>query len=54
VGEERTFEVDIVPPRLFKREIIRPKYRHRLERTRPLTVALARRGQRPAATSRPG
>ena len=39
VGEERTFEVDIVPPKLFKREIIRPKYRHRLERTRPLTVA---------------
>jgi len=27
IGEERTFEVDIVPPQLFKREIVRPKYR---------------------------
>lgn len=27
IGEERTFEVDVVPPKLFKREIVRPKYR---------------------------
>src|SRR5471030_342203 len=27
IGEERTFEVDVTPPQLFKREIIRPKYR---------------------------
>jgi transposase len=33
IGEERTFEVDVVPPKLFKREIVRPKYRHRLDRT---------------------
>ena len=26
IGEERTFEVDIVQPRLVKREIVRPKY----------------------------
>jgi hypothetical protein len=25
-GEERTFEVDVVPPKLFKRAIVRPKY----------------------------
>ena len=41
VGEERTIEVDIVPPKLVKREIIRPKYRHRTERLRPLLVATA-------------
>ena len=28
IGEERTFELDLVPPQIFKREIIRPKYRH--------------------------
>jgi transposase len=41
IGEEETFEVDIVPPKLFKRRIVRPKYRHRLERTRPPVVAAA-------------
>jgi len=41
IGEERTFEVDIVPPRLFKREIVRPKYRHRLDRNRAPVLALA-------------
>ncbi|MEZ5276506.1 MAG: IS66 family transposase [Opitutaceae bacterium] len=41
IGEERTFEVDIVPPQLFKREIIRPKYRHRMDRSRPPVVAPA-------------
>jgi transposase len=32
IGEERTFEVDVIPPQLFKREIVRPKYRHRNDR----------------------
>lgn len=41
IGEERTFEVDIVPPKLFKREIIRPKYRPREDRTQPPVVAAA-------------
>ena len=41
IGEERTFEVDVTPPQLFKREIIRPKYRHRLDRNRAPLVALA-------------
>jgi transposase len=27
IGEERTFEVDLVQPKLVKREIVRPKYR---------------------------
>ena len=29
IGEERTFEVDVVPPKLFKREIVRPKYQRK-------------------------
>ena len=41
IGEEETFEVDIVPPKLFKRRVVRPKYRHRLERARPPVVAPA-------------
>ena len=41
IGEEETFEVDVVPPRLFKRRLVRPKYRHRLDRTRPPLVAPA-------------
>ena len=41
IGEERTFEVDVTPPKLFKREIIRPKYRHRLDRNRAPLVAPA-------------
>lgn len=44
IGEERTFEVDVVPPKLFKREIVRPKYRHRLDRNR----APCSRPRRPA------
>ena len=43
IGEERTFEVDIIPPRLIKREIVRPKYRHRLERSRAPVLAPAPR-----------
>ena len=34
IGEERTFEVDIVLPKLFKREIVRPKFKHCLDPTR--------------------
>jgi transposase len=41
IGEERTFEVDVTPPKLFNREIIRPKYRHRLDRARAPLVAPA-------------
>lgn len=41
IGEERTFEVDVVPPQLFKREIIRPKYRHSLDRNRAPLLAPA-------------
>ena len=41
IGEERTFEVDIVPPQLFKREIIRPKFRHCLDRNRAPLLAPA-------------
>jgi transposase len=41
IGEETTFEVDIVQPQLFKRLIVRPKYRHLLDRSRPPLVAPA-------------
>lgn len=41
IGEERTFEVDIVPPKLFKREIVRPKFRHCLDRNRAPLLAPA-------------
>jgi transposase len=41
IGEERTFEVDVIEPRLVKREIVRPKYRHRLDRSRPPLLAAA-------------
>jgi transposase len=41
IGEERTFEIDVTPPQLFKREIVRPKYRHRLDRSRAPLVAAA-------------
>lgn len=41
IGEERTFEVDIVPPQLFKREIVRPKFRHCLDRSRAPLLAPA-------------
>ena len=41
IGEERTFEIDVTPPALFKREIVRPKYRHRLDRSRPPLLAAA-------------
>ena len=41
IGEERTFEVDVIPLRFFKREIIRPKYRLLLDRQRAPVVAAA-------------
>lgn len=41
IGEERTFEIDVVPPKLVKREIVRPKFRHRLDRNRPPVLAAA-------------
>lgn len=41
IGEEKTFELDIIPPQVFKREIIRPKYRHITRRDLPPLVAPA-------------
>ncbi|HPM25684.1 MAG TPA: transposase, partial [Phycisphaerae bacterium] len=41
IGEERTFEVDVVPPKLFKREIVRPKFKRRGDRSQPPVVAPA-------------
>ena len=41
IGEERTFEIDLAPARLVKREIVRPKYRHRLDRSRAPLLAAA-------------
>jgi transposase len=41
IGEERTFEIDVVPPRLFKREIVRPKYQRKAVPTEAPVVALA-------------
>ena len=41
IGEERTFEVDLVPPQLFKRAIVRPKFRHCLDRNRAPLLAPA-------------
>lgn len=39
IGEEKTFEVDMTAPQLYKRVIIRPKFRHRLDRGRPPLLA---------------
>ena len=41
IGEERTFEVLIVPPQLEKREIVRPKYRFKDDKSQPPIVAPA-------------
>ena len=41
IGEERTFEVDVVPPQLFKREIVRPKYQRKADKTQAPVVAPA-------------
>jgi transposase len=45
IGEERTFEIDIVAPQIFKREIVRPKYRHKNDRA--LAPLLANAPARP-------
>jgi hypothetical protein len=49
IGEERTFEVEIVAPKLFKREIVRPKYKAKEDRG-----AAAGGGARGAGRSRLG
>ncbi len=41
IGEEKTFEVDVTPPKLFKREVVRPKFRRIGEREQPPVVAPA-------------
>jgi transposase len=41
IGEEKTFEVDITPPKLFKREIIRPKYQRIADKAAAPVVAAA-------------
>ncbi len=41
IGQEETFEIDIIPPRLLKRRLVRPKFRHRLNRSLPPVVAPA-------------
>ena len=43
IAEEETFEVDIHPPKLFKRRLLRPKYRRKLDRSQPPVVAPAPR-----------
>ncbi|MCC5021535.1 MAG: transposase [Candidatus Synoicihabitans palmerolidicus] len=42
IGEERSFEVDVVPTKLFKREFVRPKYRAKAQLDRAPVVAPAR------------
>jgi transposase len=41
IGEERTFEVDVTAPQLFKREIIRPKFQRRNDKSLPPVIAPA-------------
>lgn len=41
IGEEETFEIDITAPKLFKRRIIRPKFRNRFNREMPPVLAPA-------------
>jgi transposase len=41
IGEETTFEVKITPPKLWKHAIVRPKFRHKLDRSHPPVVAPA-------------
>ena len=48
IGEEKTFEVDVIPPQLVKRLIIRPKYRHKTNRE--LAPLLAPAPARPVAS----
>lgn len=41
ISVEETFEVDIHPPKLFKRRLLRPKYRRRKDRSEPPVIAPA-------------
>jgi transposase len=41
IGEERTFEVDIIQAKLVKREIVRPKYRLKADKSVAPLLALA-------------
>lgn len=41
ISEEESFEVDIHPPKLFKRRIVRPKYRRKGDRSLPPVIAPA-------------
>ena len=41
IGEERTFGVEVTPPRLWKREIVRPKYKAKEDRAQPPIIAPA-------------
>ena len=41
IGEERTFEVEITPPQLSKREIVRPKYKAKADRSQAPVLAPA-------------
>jgi len=41
ISEERTFEVDLIGPKLVKREIVRPKYRRKADRTAAPVIAPA-------------
>jgi transposase len=47
IGEERTFEVEIIGPKLVKREFVRPKFRRKAEREAAPVIAPA--VPRPAA-----
>ena len=43
IGEERTFEIDIIPPQIFKREWVRPKYRHKSGERAPVVAPAPQR-----------
>lgn len=42
ISEERTFEVELIGPKLVKREFVRPKYRRKAERDQAPLIAPAR------------
>lgn len=41
ISEERTFEIDLIGPKLVKREIVRPKFRRKADRTAAPVIAPA-------------
>lgn len=41
ISEERTFEVDLIGPKLVKREIVRPKFRRKADRDQAPVIAPA-------------